>query len=268
MPNWILNKCTFSGTKSNIDNLINAFGGKEKFEFSFDKVIPIPKELLEIKSPVNMDIAWYAYLKGMPVKYFNIFSAEAALQNQSPVYIVRLKKIYIDCMNNKDGDFREAIDFLIKSVPEDNKKNPLNADLVNAKKAIECSMKYGYTDWYTWRNDNYGCKWDCNNASGMFNYVENENYASFDVSFTTPNSSPYAALSRIAYEFKVNIQNSYAEEFIGCNCGVDTYNYFANRLSPYEDSSKEAVLFAKDLWGAEEDLVMIDDKGHWELDYD
>ena len=70
-----------------------------------------------------------------------------------------------------------------------------------AKKAFEAKVnevveKYGASDWYTWRLQNWGCKWDIGECY-VFTNDENE----FRVSFDSPWSPPLTFFKNIGPKF-------------------------------------------------------------------
>ena len=52
MPNWCFNRVTFSGTSGDIENLTAQLESDET-HFDFNKIIPMPEELVGICSPVQ-----------------------------------------------------------------------------------------------------------------------------------------------------------------------------------------------------------------------
>lgn len=75
------------------------------------------------------------------------------------------------------------------------------------KKLIEIKDKYGYDNWYDWRNANWGTKWDACDSQ--------YNEETQSVQFNTAWSIPYPVLAKIAQDNpEVNIEG-YSEEETG-----------------------------------------------------
>jgi len=88
----------------------------------------------------------------------------------------------------------------------------------------ELVAKYGYSDWYTWGIDNWGCKWNCDTQDW---HRESEDTISF--SFESPWGPP-TALYEYMQENDYNVIAHYNEEgmgFVGMfDEGYDhSYNY-------------------------------------------
>ena len=101
MPNWCENKLDISGNETDIAKLREKILVKsevgDNLNFTMELLLPTPKELLEMTSPVM----WR-------------------------------------------GD-----------------ENDTDGKLEFEKKVEELQQKYGHSDWYSWRVDNWGTKWDC-----------------------------------------------------------------------------------------------------------
>ena len=58
MPNWTTNTLRFAGTPEQMAPIIDATtfaSGAQKASFSFEKILPIPQELVATRSPVKID---------------------------------------------------------------------------------------------------------------------------------------------------------------------------------------------------------------------
>ena len=105
-----------------------------------------------------------------------------------------------------------------KSEFDFNKILPMPDELQNTTSPCEQNdefiAKYGYDNWYNWSIANWGTKWNCYDVHADSNFVE------FDTAWCTPKPL-FQALSTMYPEALLTIE--YADEDIGYNCGVLTY---------------------------------------------
>lgn len=81
------------------------------------------------------------------------------------------------------------------------------------------SQKYGASDWYTWRVNNWGTKWDVTES----NIIDNDD-TEFSVSFDSAWSPPSPWLENIAPQFPdLNFKLTYQEPGMGY-CGIATWD--------------------------------------------
>jgi uncharacterized protein YukE len=102
----------------------------------------------------------------------------------------------------------------------------------------ELVAKYGYSDWYTWGIDNWGCKWNCD-----ANDWHRESEDSISFSFESPWGPP-TELYEFMQENDYNVTAHYCEEgmgFVGMfDEGCDR-NYEYSDLESLEDIPEEIV---------------------------
>jgi hypothetical protein len=83
----------------------------------------------------------------------------------------------------------------------------------------ELTDKYGFGDWYHWRINNWGTKWNAADS-----YVSSNDDNSFIVSFESAWSPPCGWLQRVAPMFpELSFRLEYMEEGMGF-CGVATWD--------------------------------------------
>lgn len=123
--------------------------------------------------------------------------------NHLIIKTTKLKEV-INKITNKEGitfeKFLPTPPILLKQISP----TPKN---VNEKELNRLKEKYGATDWYMWRCNNWGCKWDAVNTH--FNDT-------FDVEFDTPWGPPiefFINLSKKFPETEFSIQ--FSDEFMG-----------------------------------------------------
>lgn len=123
------------------------------------------------------------------------------------------------------------------------------------KQRLHNIAEYGHSDWYTWRIENWGTKW---------NTYEYRQLDENTIEFQTAWSGIPDAVAKVAAKFSnVQIEYKYADENISCNVGHFLFRgEECTDLSP-EDGSPEAWALVFDLGVAiEEDYVQQPD-GTW-----
>ena len=66
--------------------------------------------------------------------------------------------------------------------------------------------KYGHTDWYGWRVENWGCKWDVDRTNVTGESVDvTETETSVSLCFDTPWAPPRALYSFLAHTLGINV---------------------------------------------------------------
>lgn len=115
---------------------------------------------------------------------------------------------------------------------------------------IDVMREYPYLNWFDWRVDNWGTKWNACECYINSNYI----YYQTAWSFSEPILKKLSELfPNVEFLFK------YADEDLGCNCdsGVATKGeVIFDNLNEY-DSMELAIT----LWGCEEDYEFVD--GEW-----
>lgn len=101
--------------------------------------------------------------------------------------------------------------------------------------------KYGHADWYSWRLENWGTKW---------NAYEQEINDNGDIVFQTAWCTPLEVIEKLSVLFPDAVFTvQYADEDLGYNCGEYQFTngefYEISRM----DGEEYAVEFANELWG-------------------
>lgn len=152
-------------------------------------------------------------------------------------------------MAHRPTTAEEEVEAVLDFIAQDGKRGtidfekiiPMPEDIYRGDVGPNEMLKYGDKNWYEWSIIHWGTKW---NAYDFKSDERNPN----PVIFSTAWDAPYEIYKALAKKFKNIIFNVlYADEDIGCNCGVIDYYrgcYFITR--PY--SLKEGIEFACRVW--------------------
>lgn len=115
---------------------------------------------------------------------------------------------------------------------------------------INVMEEYPYLDWYTWRCDNWGTKWDAD----VVDITENI------VTFNTAWAFARPVVEKLSKMFpSVTISYRFADEDLGNNCGS---GFIVNGESTCDELDDfNAMRMAINLWGLEEDYEVVN--GEW-----
>ena len=254
MPNWVVNKIKFSGTKENIDKVLDIIKGDDDV-IDFNKLIPMPKSLnLTSGSITNESIVYALNQKGVEERnhvieklkntrcyfYGNYYNTIKNIDNE------RIER----ALERFNSDRRSPFD---QSIYEELGIKTFD-DLGNAY--IDNILEYGYDTWYDWSCDKWGTKW-----GACESYMETENTLMFNTAW----SAPFPILKKLAeicHENKVEFAGKWADEDTGCNTGVFEcyddefwYDYMENQ-------SSDAYEIYVELWGAS-NCIGQDEDGNW-----
>lgn len=268
MPNYVKNIVRFSGKKVALNNMVDFLKQGDRTELDFNRIIPESEDLTTAVAPCDeTGVAIAEYLLHGTFECLGLSSQMfGTVKNQMES---KLGQTYTD-------DRQLVKDYMIHML-----KKPYLADdyWERCKQWYENLIKYGYTDWYTWRCDNWGTKWNACEADSLdvlvpvpLNKEESDPDCVMSYQFETAWSMPdgiYKALSAMFPD--VSIEVKYADEDLGRNCGHVTYKV-GERIESvlYDGNSKESYEFATSVWDEEYllDYLKQDKEGHWYLDMD
>ena len=148
MPNWVYNEVSLNGEPKDIKKLLDFVKGDT--DFDFNKIIPMPEEL---------------NIKNSSITDLSVIIENYKQKGESEDYLRRYK--------NQNESIEETIDRL---------KEEKRYDEDLGKKGYDNYKKYGYSTWYTWRNNHWNTKWNANDV--IIN--ENNNLISFDTAWDVP----------------------------------------------------------------------------------
>lgn len=107
--------------------------------------------------------------------------------------------------------------------------------------------KYGATDWYSWRCDNWGVKWDAS-ESGFWKDGDD-----WIISFSTPWGPPCEFMKKLSAQFpKMTFILQFADESM-CDypLGQCTYINGVEKAEGPEEGTEDAESFANSVWDEE-----------------
>lgn len=229
MPNWVQNSISLYGEEKDIEKVLSLVKSEE-YEFDFNKIMPMPKELNIQSSSVN-ELAIICYLS-----------------NKLTIPFEKLDKHYLQYVTNMfDNNWART---LYEERLPDRKEN-FDELYELGKICCENIKKYGHIDWYGWCRDNWGTKW---NASEV--YIDN-NVITFQTAWCVPDPI-FEAFAYICDRYNVTFEGEYADENMGYNSGCISSEC---GITEYEDDSHEALKAYLELWGDNE-CIEEDENGN------
>lgn len=205
MPNWCENVLEISGENP---ELINAIFNKvmvydkqqKRYVVDFNLLIPIPEELEIISCNVGDNSAeLLSFSKETPLTDKFIYEKlRLSEKNEQRLLTLSIK----ECWNV--GDFIQWL----KSNPEE--QIEFNYDLTLGQTYLDNQKKYGAPNWYKWRYQNWGVKWNADTQ--YFDETFSEGDTSFFVIFNTPWNPPIEWINTLIKAFpEVHIKLTYFE---------------------------------------------------------
>ena len=204
MPNHIDNNVLIIATNELVKQIRDEIRGDEKDSHTdevvcidFDKIIAMPKELEGTTSPTK------------------IISIEEYEKNQERIMVIN--GIIDDKMYTDEEDLRKL-------------RHELSWDCtgITIQMSSLWKKKFGADNWYDWKVENTGTKWDAYSCIGGDN---SDNYFFFQTAWAHPHNL-MVALSK-KYPEAIFI-STFADEDTGSNCGAFAYQ---NGESVFEDGS-------------------------------
>lgn len=165
MPNWTSNKVTITGPKEELDKIQAKLKGKDTV-FDFNAIIPMP-ESLNVEAGSKTDEAILVYLTNKLS-----FKPNKRTKKSQKIYEILARFMPGDWPKELYRRAAESSPERIEELYELGKQYVYNYD------------NYGYTDWYGWRNANWGTKW--NSAAPVVSRSEEVLEYEFDTAWDAP----------------------------------------------------------------------------------
>lgn len=271
MPNWVRNRITFQ-TKEDAEKF-KKITCRKNGEISFEKLIPQPKILTEL-DPFQSGFAKTGFSAIQALEALWVLALRSRVKTPAELGL-RYFKQGNNLLDESRFDFPSWIRAWRTTQPGPHSYANDYASLLNAllsetfhdfskglgqqgefhlteERALELGrgglkarQLYGTDEWYNWRLNNWGCKWDASNIEWT---------SDFTVEFETPWCWPNEWFERVLHhgDFHDSFTLDYADEDIGSNLGsVIAYpDDNGINVSRHEDETvRERVDFAYELWG-------------------
>ncbi len=203
MPNWVRNIITAKA--ETIEKI------KEKYfengELSFEKVIPMPKTLM-LESGSRTDRAiYYAYSKKDEKEQEKI---REILRNHKGILGEDYTKFITRFSKERIAKIEEFASEYEPSSQEKELGIETFEELGNTY--INNIKEYGFPDWYDWRVENWGTKWDASQIDC------NENSITFNTAWSSP-SKILIALSKALKDDEIEVKFA-DEDYYSDNNGI------------------------------------------------
>lgn len=202
MPNWVRNIILVDDVDKYIELACNEDNEDGEFKVDFNKLVPVPEEFNATKGspylPKEEDKPQYEHDLRLALKCKNIKEFVDIMQ---PRY-----KLTLNGKPYKIKDFYSAEEFndlFIKSSTVEEQKIYSTIGYIFQ---VYCKAKYGIDNWYDFRREAWGCKWNASDS------------VADGTSFQTPWSAPRPWFEALAK--KLNFIVLYADEDFGANCGI------------------------------------------------
>lgn len=152
---------------------------------------------------------------------------------------------FLEYVKNEKGEFTMS-----KAVPMPKELEGTTSptpDTVPKEEQDRLNEKYGATNWYDWRCNNWGVKWD---ASESRFWKDGDDWM---ISFQTPWGPPCEFMKKISTKFpNMTFTLQFADEGYGqYPLGQATYIDGREYLDGPEEGTDEAESFASDVWDEE-----------------
>lgn len=243
MPNWVVNNVYLNGNKNEVQSILDLICCKENEEnyddvIDFNHVIPMPQSMQVVSGGwSNEYIA--VYVKSLP-KEEQVAVIEDLQKARCRFYGNYYNK-YIDAFTKEIN--ADRLERMHKNFQEDYKElQPKSIEDIG-KAYIDNIRNYGVDTWYDWSVKNWGTKWNASNGC-----ISDDRF-SFDTAWSA--AIPITLKLSEMYP-SIVFTHEFADEDIGMNCGRVVMED-GDIIEEYYPEGPEAVSFANQLWGIEEE---------------
>ena len=253
MANFVRNKVTFYGKKERLEELLKFLSSKDNVKLDLNVIVPEPKEITDSNGLAQEeDVALGEYL------------ATGKMTMMTDDIMRKLGGKYLD--KPILGVARSVMLEACKKVISEEQKKCFITWYKN-------KVKYGYTDWYSWRQGNWGTKGisDGDFLDDVF-IGETCGGINFSYTFDTAWTSPIPAMKVLSKKFPdIRLKVDYADENMGYDCGTyEIRNGIMVVRTVYKDSTYDAICHSLMVWNEEylEDYIVEDEDGFCHIDYE
>lgn len=248
MANYVINKIFMEGDESRIEALMESVKvdpaddiEEEQSGFGtidFEKVLPTPKELLEI-DPDDKEarIALSAYIYAADPKTSGDYVVEKLGEDE----IYEIEDIFETLCFDPErlNDYKKQIAEQLKELEKEGR----SADILKRGKELYGFVKrYGAWNWYDWRYENWGTKW---NAYDQFREMDG-------FIFNTAWAHANGLIQALSKQWPdIRFTHSWADENLGHNCGTCVFKAGKIVEERIPEAGREAVKFSLDMWDEE-----------------
>ena len=228
MPNHIQNKLRiYSENTNDIKVFLENIKG-EKEVIDFDKIIPMPNVLNDTESSTDVSKSLYYYL---------LMTDNNELLNIAPHKSFFSADSFNDCTKDEKDEMMKV-----------------------GEKYFSIYKECGAFNWYDWRCDNWGTKWNAY-ESYLCSSLDNKEVV---IEFQTAwNGVPYLIEKLVSSYPNLSFEYKFADEDMGYNCGngngengLFTFDYIGG-------CNAESIKIYAECWGYDEEDFYQDDKGIW-----
>ena len=253
MANYVRNRVTFYGEKERLEEVLRFLGSHGNPQLDFNVIVPEPKEITDSEGLApEEDVVFGEYLA----------TGKTTMMNDEFMRKLGGKYLNKPILGIARNVMLEACE---KTLNEKQKKCRINW--------YYNQMKYGYSDWYSWRQANWGTK---ANYGGDFLddifILDAEDNTNFQYNFDTAWTSPVPVLKALSKKFPdIKLEVNYADENMGFDCGTyELKKGIMVKKTVYKDSTWEAISHSLMVWNQEylEDYVVEDEDGLYHIDFE
>ena len=233
MANWVTNRIFIRGNPEKIKEVV----GNQYSPFSFNKILPRPKEL-------NID--------GDTNEQLFIFMTNKCTK---PISEVSKQKRNLLLSSDKQY-FTKPLREILQQV-KDYPPSRLEKEYILGGRKYQNIIKFGFPDWGSWCDANWGTKWESHEAELFFESDKELGYM-FQSAFVFPKP----IIQYLSDVLKTKITCLYTDEDLGLSCGFLQFNKGKHTKEWYPKNEILRVLFSAEIEGMGE--YIIEDMEEWE----
>ena len=247
MPNWVTNNVKIRAKKDVLAQIMKDVKSEE-MEFDFNNIVPMPESLeLESGSITDQSI-YYSYLQ----KSGKEKEKMEKLMKETEVFFYG--NYWEKLIKVPTTDYEKQIKEIAEEFKPDEFHQKLGiktfADLGDMY--LHNIKEYGANNWYDWRYDHWGTKWNVDEGNLYLSYEKNDIEA--DIWFETAWSCPFQIFSALTDKYDCEVEVKFCDEDYGSdNKGHFTMEKDYVIAHDYEDLELAAHLLGDFVYGNEDD---------------